>query len=186
MNQLIKKDLYRYSGKKYSFALLLIFLFKVPGFSYTYFLRKANQNKKYSIRGIFYRLLHKKKGYKYGFQIPVGTKIGGGFYIGHFGNIVINPNARIGCDCNIHQGVTIGQANRGKLKGCPTLGDKVWIGPNAVIVGNIKIGNNVLIAPNAYVNFNVPDNSIVIGNPGIIKPKNNPVEGYINRTSNNY
>ena len=38
-----------------------------------------------------------------------------------------------------------------------------------VIVGNITIGNNVLIAPGAYVNFDVPDGSIVIGNPGLIR-----------------
>lgn len=53
-----------------------------------------------------------------------------------------------------------------------------WL--NAVIVGKIKIGNNVLIAPNAYVSFDVPSNSVVIGNPGQITPKENATEGYIN------
>jgi serine O-acetyltransferase len=48
-----------------------------------------------------------------------------------------------------------------------------------VVVGNIKIGNNVLIAPNSYVNFDVPDNSIVIGNPGKIIPHENPTKDYI-------
>jgi serine O-acetyltransferase len=56
----------------------------------------------------------------------------------------------------------------------------VWIGPNAVIVGKIKIGNNVLIAPNAYVNFDVPDNSIVIGNPATFSENKNATMGYIN------
>ncbi len=52
----------------------------------------------------------------------------------------------------------------------PTIGDEVWIGANAVIVGGITIGNNVLIAPNAYVNTDVSSGSVVIvmGNPAQI------------------
>ena len=51
---------------------------------------------------------------------------------------------------------------------------------NSVIVGNARIGNNVLIAPNTFVNFDVPDNSIVIGSPGKIIPRDSsPTEKYI-------
>ena len=57
----------------------------------------------------------------------------------------------------------------------------MWIGPNAVIVGGIKIGNDVMIAPGAYVNFDVPDHSIVIGNPAVVHARENATEGYINR-----
>lgn len=50
------------------------------------------------------------------------------------------------------QGVTIAQANRGKHEGVPEIGNEVWIGTNAVIVGQNKSwGNNVLIAPNVYL-----------------------------------
>ena len=59
------------------------------------------------------------------------------------------------------------------------IGDNVWIGANAVIVGKINIGNNVLIAPLSYVNFDIPSNSIVIGNPAKIIPRENATEGYI-------
>jgi serine O-acetyltransferase len=62
----------------------------------------------------------------------------------------------------------------------PEIGNEVWIGPNAVIVGNIKIGNNVLIAPNAYVNIDIPDNAIVIGNPASYTVKDNATQDYIN------
>jgi len=133
-----------------------------------------------SILGIYYRLIVRRLSYKFGFQIPVTTSIGEGFYIGHFGTIVINGKAKIGKNCNIAHCTTIGQANRGKLKGYPTIGDKVWIGTGSVIVGNIKIGNNVLIAPNSFVNIDVPDNSLVIGNPAKVINKENPTEGYIN------
>ena len=132
------------------------------------------------MQGIFYRLLLRRYSFKYGIQIPAGTQIGEGFYIGHFGNIVINARAVIGKNCNIAQGVTIGQTNRGKLKGTPTISDNVWIGTNAVIVGQIYIGRNVLISPGSYVNFDVPNDSIVIGNRCNIIENLNATKAYIN------
>ena len=48
-----------------------------------------------------------------------------------------------------------------------------------MIVGKVKIGSDVLIAPLTYVNFDVPDHSIVIGNPGRIIPKENATADYI-------
>lgn len=83
---------------------------------------------------------------------------------------------------NIHKGVTIGQENRGARKGVPTIGNNVWIGINATIVGNIIIGDDVLIAPNTYVNCNIPSHCVVLGNPCQIKPNAHATEGYVNRT----
>jgi serine O-acetyltransferase len=177
MNKVIKSDLYRYDGLS-GIKGFLRGLF-IPGFRYMYLLRKASKCRKYSISWLFYTLLKQRYTFKYGYQIPTITDIGEGFYIGHFGTIVINGKAKIGRNCNIAHGVTIGQANRGKLKGCPTLGNNVWIGTGSVIVGNINIGSNVLIAPNSFVNVDVPDNSLVIGNPCKIVDKVNPCEGYI-------
>lgn len=86
----------------------------------------------------------------------------------------------LGDNCVLGAGITIGRENRGERNGAPTIGNLVWIGANAVVVGKITVGDNVLIAPNAYVNFNVPSNSIVIGNPGkIISNRPNATEGYI-------
>lgn len=48
-----------------------------------------------------------------------------------------------------------------------------------MVCGKIKIGNDVLIAPNAYVNFDVPDHSVVVGNPGKVYHRENATEGYI-------
>lgn len=91
----------------------------------------------------------------------------------------MNPSTIIGKNCNLNKGCTLGKENRGKRKGAPILGDNVWIGTNSVVVGKVHIGNDVLIAPNAYVNFDVPDHSIVLGNPGNIIKKGNATEGYI-------
>ena len=99
--------------------------------------------------------------------------------IGHFGTIVINPNTIIGDNFNIAQGCLIGNA-QGKRKGTPIIGNNVVMGANSIVIGQVNIGNDVLIAPGAFVNFDVPDNSIVIGNPGKIITKNSsPTSKYI-------
>lgn len=145
--------------------------------------RKASYwRKKKKIFKIFYvyhnlRLLHFSN--KYEFNVPAAATIGPGLFISHNGPVTINGASIIGKNCNIGSGVTIGQENRGVRKGSPVIGDSVWIGTNAVIVGKITIGNNVLIAPNSYVNFDVPSNSIVIGNPGRIIPKSDATDKYI-------
>ena len=70
--------------------------------------------------------------------------------------------------------------SQGKRKGVPTIGDNVKMGANSMLVGKIKIGNNVLFAPGAFCNFDVPDNCIVIGNPGkIIQRDSSPTKKYI-------
>ncbi|MGR5875631.1 hypothetical protein ACT7DH_28005 [Bacillus pacificus] len=60
------------------------------------------------------------------------------------------------------------------------MGNKVWIGANSTVVGNVKIGDNVLIAPNTYVNFDVPSDSIVIGSPAKVIENKNATDGYVN------
>lgn len=117
----------------------------------------------------------------YAVEFSDTTEIGPGFYVGHPYGITINPDAVMGSNINIHKGVTIGQENRGKRKGVPTIGNDVWIGINSTIVGNITIGDDVLIAPNSYVNRDIPSHSIVIGNPCIIKPCEHATKDYISR-----
>ena len=108
------------------------------------------------------------------------TQIGYGLYIGHPFGITINSGAVIGNNCNIHRGVLIGQENRGKRKGTPTIGNMVWMGVNSTIVGKITIGDDVLIAPNTFVNCDIPSHSIVFGNPCVIKAKLNATDQYVN------
>jgi len=142
--------------------------------------RKAVHYGKKNPLGIFYRLRLSSLSHRCGIQIPTETKIGKGLLIAHFGTIIINPAVTIGDNVNIAPGVIIGKANRGEKKGFPTIGNRVWIGANSVIVGNISIGDDVMIAPGAYVNFDVPSHSIVIGNPAQIHSRENATEGYIN------
>jgi serine O-acetyltransferase len=179
MDELIRADLYRYFGRsdiKTFFKGL-----RVPGFRYSFILRKCARHKKNSIPGVFYRMLLKHYKYKYGFQIPIATQIGRGLYLGHFGQIVVNGKVVIGENCNLEHGVTIGQTNRGKQKGSPVIGNNVWIGTGSVLVGNIRIGDNVLIAPNSYINSDIPANCLVVSSRSLeIIPRVNAVEGYVN------
>lgn len=143
-----------------------------------YFFRKAQAENNKLLR-LYYRWRYRRIREKYLIEIFPTTKIGRGFYIGHPCGITINPRVVIGENVNVHKGVSIGQENRGKRKGVPTIGNWVWIGINATIVGNISVGDDVLIAPNTYVNCNVPSHSVVFGNPCIIKPMYNATEHYI-------
>lgn len=172
-------DTFRYYGKK---KLSLYEKITMPySLRYILFLRRAQKAyeknnillKKYYI----FRLRKYEKIYQY--QISPAAKIGKGFYIGHTGRVIINPKAVLGDNVNIATGVTIGQENRGKRIGAPRIGNCVWIGTNATIVGRITIDDDVLIAPNSYVNFDVPSHSIVIGNPAKIIKRDNATEGYI-------
>lgn len=71
-------------------------------------------------------------------------------------------------------------SNSRKNKGNPTIENTFWIGSGAVIIGEIRIGSNVLIAPNSYVNEDIPNNSIVIGNPIKIIKNEFATKDYIN------
>jgi serine O-acetyltransferase len=111
------------------------------------------------------RYLHKWYKYKYGIWIPFNTKIGKGFYIGHFNGIFIGSIVVIGDNCNISQNVTIGKQNVGERIGAPTIGKNVYIAPGAKIFGRINIGDEVAIGANTVVTKDIPDKAVVIGNP---------------------
>lgn len=177
-NKQIYADLYRHIGSsdKSSFIKAL----RIPGFIFIMSFRFSRiSSNKYTIIGILSRLTYKRYFIRYGFQIPRKVIIDSGFIINHFGGIVINESVRFGKDCTISNNVSIGHIPNGPRAGCPVFGDRVWIGPGAVIVGGIIVGSNVLIAGNSFVNFSIPSNSIVIGNPGRIYLRTNASKDYI-------
>src|SRR5690606_40864499 len=70
---------------------------------FLYFLRHSQRTSPKSPMGIFYRMMLRRYQIKYGFQISAKTEIGGGLYLGHWGTVVVNPQAKIGKNCNLAQ-----------------------------------------------------------------------------------
>ena len=168
---LYQADMHRYNNEPAAYTRRLHF-----------FYRKAQCCKNKWI-GYFYKFCYRRLATKRHLEISSSCKIGKGLYLGHIYNITINPHAVIGENCNIHKNVSIGMENRGKRQGCPVIGNRVWIGINTVIVGNVCIGDDVMIAPNSFVNCDVPSHSVVFGNPCVIKPRKSATDGYINNIS---
>ena len=105
-----------------------------------------------------------------GISVPASARIDQGFYIGHFGAIIVHPRTVMGRGCSVGQGVTIGTRGQGSV-GVPVLGDNVYVGAGAKVLGGIRIGDNVAIGANAVVVQDVPANSVAVGVPARIKPR---------------
>ncbi len=103
-----------------------------------------------------------------GICLPYAATIGPGLYIAHFGGIIIHPESIVGPNCNISQGVTIGIAGRGIRRGAPIIGERVFIGPNATVLGKITVGSRVAIGANSLVNRDVVGHTTVLGVPAQI------------------
>ena len=100
-------------------------------------------------------------------SLPARARIGPGLYIPHIGCIVVNSGAVIGSNCTLAHGVTIGHRRGGhqRMSGSPVIGDRVYIGPGAAIIGPITVGEDSLIGVCAVVTRPVPARGVAAGNP---------------------
>jgi serine O-acetyltransferase len=182
-NNILKQDLHRYSiDKPLSLRVFLkcFYVQNIPGLKFTIIYRYCQYyRRKNRLFFYFFMLWWRHLKVKYGFDISYRTNIGKGLYIGHFGGVVIHGDAVIGENCNLSQGVTIGVLVRGNKTGIPKIGDRVFIGPGATLLGGITIGNDVLIGANAIVTFDVPDNAVVASPLASIISYDKGSEGYI-------
>jgi serine O-acetyltransferase len=104
----------------------------------------------------------------FGIDISTNADIGPGLYIAHFGGIFLHGD--MGSNCSVGQGVTIGYKGAGKSTRPPRIGNDVYIGTSAVIIGDIRIGNNVVIGGNTTVVKDVPDGYVVVSAPARMIP----------------
>jgi serine O-acetyltransferase len=100
-----------------------------------------------------------------GFEVYYSAEIGKGMKINHGLGTVIGARCKIGENVLLHQNVTLGDRKGGR----PILLDKVTVYAGAKVLGNITLGNNSVVGANSVCLINIPDNSIVVGNPGKIK-----------------
>ena len=181
---LIASDLWRIDGRR-SARLFWWRLCSAPGFRYIVLLRLYGWLRDKPLLGVGLRpwvvlLLHHYS-IRYGIGISRDARIGSGFYIGHFGGIFVNTGVCIGDNCNLSQGVTLGQLNRGERAGCPTIGNNVYIAPGAKVLGRIHVGDFAAIGANAVVVNDVAPYTSVGGIPA--RPiSRRGSEGYVNRT----
>jgi serine O-acetyltransferase len=102
-----------------------------------------------------------------GIEIDPDAHLGPGLMIPHDGTIVIGP-VRVGRNCTISHGVTLGQGLLGDgpaQDDTPVLGDRVWVGPGAVIAGPIRVGSDAAVGANSVVLRDVPPRGVVLGVP---------------------
>lgn len=123
-----------------------------------------NTNKKllYLVSKWFFR----RKKIRLGIEIEKNI-FGYGLWIVHTSGIVVNPKARIGNYCRIHQNTTIG--NNGHNNEAPVIGDYCFIGANSCILGDIKLGNNITIGAGSVVTKSFADNLVIMGVPACEK-----------------
>lgn len=98
-----------------------------------------------------------------GISIPKSVEIGPGLRIYHFGNIFIHRDVRIGSNCTLRQGVTIG--NRHDNGPVPVLEDDVELGAYAQILGGVRIGRGAKIGAMSVVLNDVPPGATAVGIP---------------------
>jgi len=103
-----------------------------------------------------------------GVCLPEDTEVGAGLFIGHFGPVIVTSGAKIGDNCNLSQGVTIGRKLSGEFAGYPVIGNRVYVGPNAIVLGRVTIGDDAVIGAGAVVTKPVPPRAVVVGNPARI------------------
>ena len=129
-------------------------------------LKKRIVNAKTPINKWWYLRKYNLIMYKNNTVIPFDAIIGENLVMPHgLSGVFISQGAKIGNNCVIFQQVTIGSntLSDSKKKGSPIIGNNVYIGAGARIIGNVKIGNNVRIGANAVVVTDIPDNCTVVG-----------------------
>jgi serine O-acetyltransferase len=107
-----------------------------------------------------------------GIEIHPAAKIGRRLFIDHGMAVVIGETAVIGDDVTLYQGVTLGGTGKERIQRHPTIGNGVFIGTGAKLLGNIRIGDNCRIGANSVVLRDVPGDSTIVGVPGHVVFRN--------------
>lgn len=137
-----------------------------PGFKIMFYYKIAHY---LYLKKVYFlaRLISERGKRRTGIEIHPGAIIGKNLFIDHGTGVVIGETAIIGNNVTLFHGVTLGGTGKDKGKRHPTILDNVFIGSGAKILGNITIGKNSKIGANAVVLKDVPNNSTVVGIPGI-------------------
>jgi serine O-acetyltransferase len=101
-------------------------------------------------------------------SIDLDARIEPGFYVGHFVSLRIGPGVRIGRNCSVGQMCTIEGTGRYPAMNAPHIGDRVYLGSGAKVIGPLRVGEGAAICANSVVIDDVPENGVVLGIPGVV------------------
>jgi len=182
--QFVRADLWREAGR-WSTGMFLKAVLLHAGFKIVFWTRLCaylhGKAFPWSLLFVVARVVQWRLSRKVGVALSYRCRVGPGLLLSHPTGIVVNEGAVIGANCDLSQHVTIGRSNRGQRAGIPKIGNDVYIGPGAVIFGNVTVGDGAAIGANAVVTRDVPASGVAVGVPARIVSQSGSA-GYINRT----
>lgn len=168
MFDIFRKDVQRWvvpSGfaepSEVTFLKTLGMLYRHPSLRMMLWFRFARWCKRKSVPmlpGLLYQVIF----HRFGAELRIDTPIGGGLYIAHPAGVVLSPDS-MGENCSVISAVTVGMRNEYAF---PKIGDRVFIGAGARILGDISVGDDVQVGANSVVIKDTPAGSTVVGIPG--------------------
>lgn len=161
----IEADLWRHYGRS-GWLLLLFAMFHNRTFSPVATYRVVGMAKSMpNVIRLFVlplaKILHRWAQLRACMDLPPDVEIGPGFRITHGWGLVINMGSRIGSNVTMMHGVTLG----GKNGKAPLIGNNVFIGAHAILLGGVEIGDGVIVGPGSLITKSVPPGMVVVGNP---------------------
>lgn len=152
------------SGKRFSTLSVLRLAALSPGFQFVSVYRLVQASKQIPVLGrILWPVLWVIKCNVFRCEISIDAQISGGLYIPHPYSIVVGRSV-IGSNVTILQNVTVGVTSP-KDKRSPYIGDGVFIGAGACVLGGVRIGRGAVVGANSVVLSDVGDGVVVVGAP---------------------
>jgi serine O-acetyltransferase len=166
----VRADAFRVTGKTLPLASILALAVSNRTFRPVVTLRFCQWSKnRHALVSIIARIFHRLAQAKAAIDLSSGLRAGPGLLLVHGWGIVVNRDAMIGANVTLFNGVVIGRkdtiSEAGRETAYPVVGDDVWIGPHAIVIGGVRIGDGAIVGPGAVVTKDVPARTVVVGNP---------------------
>jgi serine O-acetyltransferase len=166
-------DAFRVTGKRMSLASIVRLALTNRTFRPVFTLRLCQWTRD-NVRTLLpvARILHRWAQGQTAIDFPSGVKAGPGLTLVHGWGIVVNKDALLGSNVTLFNGVVIGRKDKiteqGRETAYPTIGNDVWIGPHAIIIGGVRVGDGAIVGAGSVVTKDVPSRCVVVGNPASV------------------